>query len=121
MGLREASKDIHNDNVNLPWIAVRVTKVHGGNPSPAALHQLFGKIDADPEWFPGKHTGTKRGPKPLLTKAKRRCIADSAMAMKAIGGDEPVVDAVILDCPDATMNPVTGKPFCAKSIRKGFP
>ena len=120
LGLREASKDIHNGNVNLPWIAVRVTKVHGGNPSPAALHQLFGKIDADPEWFPGKHTGTKRGPKPLLTKAKRRCIADSAMAMKAIDGDEPVVDAVILDCPDATMNPVTGKPFCAKSTRKVF-
>ena len=120
LGLREASKDIHSGNVNLPWIAARVAKVDGGNPSRSALHQLFDKIDADPEWFPGKHTGTKRGPKPLLTKAKRRCIAASAMAKKAIDGDEPVVDAVILACPAATMNPVTGKPFCAKSIRKVF-
>ena len=120
MGLREASKDIHSGNVNLPWIVARVTKVDGGSPSTPALHQLFGKIDAGPEWFPGKHTGTKRGPKPLLTKAKRRCIAASAMAKKANGGQEPVVDAVILDCPVATMNPVTGNPFCAKSIRKVF-
>ena len=54
LGLREASKEIHIGNVSLPWIAARATKVDGGSPSTPALHQLFGKIDADPERFPGK-------------------------------------------------------------------
>ena len=42
------------------------------------------------------------------------------MAVKAKSGQEPVVDAIIIACPVATMNPATGKPFCGKSIRKVF-
>jgi len=54
--------------------------------------------------------------KPLLTEAKRRCIAASAMAVKTNSGQEPVVDAIILACPLATMSPATGKPFCGLRI-----
>ena len=103
LGLREASKDIHSGNVNLPWIAARVAKVDGGNPSRSALHQLFDKIDVDPEWFPGKKWHETRT-KPLLTEAKRRCIAASAMAVKTNSGQEPVVDAIILACPVAAVD-----------------
>ena len=78
-------------------------------------------VDADSEWFPGKHNGAKRGPKPLLTAAKRRRIANAAMAGKKNRREEPCVAAVIRDDPVATMNPVTGKPFCDKTIRKVFP
>ena len=45
LGLREASKEIHNGTVSLPWVAARVTKVGGGRPNTSALHQLFGKIN----------------------------------------------------------------------------
>ena len=75
LGLREASKVVHNGKANLPWIAERVNKVGGGHPGASALFQFFQLVDADKDWFPGKHTGAKRGPKPLLTAAKRRRIA----------------------------------------------
>ena len=68
----------------------------------SALHELFAKIDADPDWFPGKHSGAKRGPAPLLTPAKRLCIARSAMAAKS-SGDEPCVAAVVHNCPKVVM------------------
>lgn len=119
-GLREASKEIHGGVPNLPWIAQRVTKVGGGNPDRASLHELFAKVDADPQWFPGKHNGAKRGPPVLLTAAKRRCIAESAMAAKKNKHQEPCVKAVILACPDATRNPNTKKPFSDRIIRQVF-
>ena len=118
LGLREASREIHDGKSQLEWVAARVTKVGGGHPSAAALHQFFSKVDADKDWYPGKHSGVKRGPTPLLTAAKRRCIAMSAMAAKAERGKEPCVAALIHTCPRATRNPATGKPFDAKVIRK---
>jgi hypothetical protein len=75
----EANKEIHGGEPRLPWIAERVTKVGGGHPTKQALSLFFGKVDADPNWYPGAHNGEKRGPAPLLTPAKRRCIAASAM------------------------------------------
>ena len=74
LGLREASRELHKGKTNLPWIAARVTKVGGGHPGKSALHEFFKLVDSDDDWFPGKHSGTKRGPKPLLTPAKRRNI-----------------------------------------------
>ena len=120
LGLREASKEIHTGRTRLEWIAARVTKVGGGHPSTPSLHEFFAKVDADKDWFPGKNTGTKRGPAPLLNAAKRHCIAKSAMTAKAVHKREPCVEAVIHSCPRATLNPVTGKPFDAKLIRKVF-
>ena len=120
LGLREASKEIHNGRTQLGWIAARVTKVGGGHPAVGSLHEFFSKVDADKDWFPGKHSGAKRGPAPLLTAAKRRCIARSAMTAKAVHKQEPCVAAVIHSCPRATLNPATGKPFDAKLIRKVF-
>ena len=80
LGLREASRELHGDSGNLPWIAARLVKIGGGIPTPQSLHELFAKIDADPDWFPGKHNGVKRGPMPLFTKAKRRAVATSLTA-----------------------------------------
>ena len=42
------------------------------------------------------------------------------MTAKAVHKREPCVEAVIHACPRATLNPVTGKPFDAKLIRKVF-
>ena len=120
LGLREASRVLHNGRANMPWIAERVAKVGGGHPNKSSLHEFFKLVDADEDWFPGKHNGAKRGPKPLLTPAKRRCIAQSAMAAKRGRREEPSVPAVVHACPSATMNPSTGQPFCAATIRKVF-
>ena len=88
LALREASRELHG-RTQLVWIAARVEKAGGGHPSLGALHKLFKVVDADDEWFPGKQRGARRGAKPLMTPAKRRCIAQSAMAAKKSRGDDP--------------------------------
>ena len=47
LGLREASKELHGGQPNLPWIASRVTKIGGGHPSDQSLWELLTKIDAE--------------------------------------------------------------------------
>ena len=108
LALREACKVVHNGKLKLPWVAERVVKVGGGHPSTPALFQFFQAVDADVDWFPGKNTGAKRGPKPLLTSAKRRRIAQFAMTRKKRRQQEPCVPAVVHACPSATLNPSTG-------------
>ena len=120
LGLREASKEVNGGIVLLPWIAARTTKIGGGHPSTQSLYELFAKVDADAGWHPGKHSGAKRGPKPLFTSAKRRAVASSMMARKHNKGEDPSVEAAILNCPQATMNPKTKKPFSDTTIRDVF-
>ena len=120
LALREVSAELNDGELTtLPWIAARVTKVGGGHPDRASLHEFFAKVDADPDWFPGKHNGKKRGPAPVLTAAKRRCVANSAMSAKK-AGEEPCVAAVVQACPVSTMNPNTKRPFTPPTIRKIF-
>ena len=53
--LRTAQRDIGGDKaVNLEKIADRVTKVGGGHPTREAIRQFLERVDADPEWYPGK-------------------------------------------------------------------
>ena len=117
VAFRKASEDIHGGTPNMSWIASKVTKIGGGHPCRDAMRQFFDKVDADEAWYPGKHSGKKRGPAPLLTPAKRRCIAVAAMRTKA-AGEEPTPPAVIARCPISTTNPQTKKPFDLKLIRK---
>ena len=41
----------------LTYIAGKITKNGGGNPGQPAMSKFFAKVDADPEWFPGKVSG----------------------------------------------------------------
>ena len=120
VGLRDASKEIHGGKPNLPWIAERLTKVGGGSPSTPSLHELFAKVDADKDWFPGKNNGAKRGPKPRFHGQKRRCVASAMMAAKKNESLQPCVPLAVERCPDATWNPETGRPFCDKTIQSVF-
>ncbi|CAK0800003.1 unnamed protein product [Prorocentrum cordatum] len=119
LGLREASEEVHGGQPNMERVAARLTKSGGGAPTRAAAHALFTRIDSDPGWFPGKRSGAKRGPKPLLTAAQRRCVAASAKAAKK-RDQEPCVAAAVNACPAATLNPGAGKPFCDKKMRELF-
>ena len=91
------------------------------HPSPVAIYKLRNHIDNDPDWYPGKVTeqGQKRGPKPLFTAQKKRCVAEAAMAVKR-GDVEPTVSNVILRAPRASLNPATGLPFTPKCILQVF-
>ena len=39
LGLREASKELHDGQTNEAWVAERVSKIGGGHPSKQALHE----------------------------------------------------------------------------------
>ena len=121
LALREVSRELHAGRTQLEWVAARVEKVGGGSPGQDALHKFFTKVDADPDWFPGKQcSGKKRGRPPLLTLAKRRCIARAAMSAKHTQNKEPCVGAVVHACPRATWNPSTQLPFCDKTIHSSL-
>ena len=54
-----------------PFIAGKVKKTFQGKPKGAspgvsAIKEFFDKTDNDPEWFPGKASDARRGPKRLL-------------------------------------------------------
>ena len=92
-------------------------KVGGGKPTKQSLWEFFKKVDADKDWFPGKHSGTKRGPPPQCTKAKRACIAKALMAAKK-RGEPPCAEVAARQCPKAILNDATGDPFSDWTIRK---
>ena len=71
------------------FVAAHVTKVGGGSPTPSAMQQLLEKVDADPDWYPGKAELHARGPKSVITARNQNVVAQSAMSMKA-RGEEPV-------------------------------
>ena len=84
--LREVWRSDHETDYGLlAYVAGKVVKTGGGNPSPAAICKLYAKMDADPAWFPGKSSQERHGPAPVLTGVKRTSIARSAMTMKQKG------------------------------------
>ena len=62
------------------FIANKLQKTQDGDPTGDAptvnsVKDFFEKIDADPNWYPGKHSGAKMGPKRVLrgVKVTTRC------------------------------------------------
>ena len=120
LAYRQASKELtESKKPNIAWVARHVKRVDGQQPTKQSLHEFFTKVDRDRDWYPGKHTGAKRGPAPVFTPAKRHAVAKCAMRIKA-RGDEPTAEEVLQRCPASTTNPDTGKAFDLKLIRKVF-
>ena len=95
------------------FIASKLKKNVGGKPvgaSPGsnAMQELFDKIDADPEWYPGKGSDARRGPKRILRGGKVTAIVSAAKRLKA-EGNEPTYSAVVAACPFATVNPLSDR------------
>jgi hypothetical protein len=77
------------------WIASRVKttlngKPVGPSPDRTSIREFFDKIDADGDWFPGKISGVKRGPKrifsapqslPLSLSLSLSCSASSSLPL----------------------------------------
>ena len=99
----------------LMYIAAKLKKKGGGSPSCPALHQLFAKVDADDDWFPGKANYDDVGRLPVMTRQQRAALASCAMAMKK-NGIEPTYGNVVAACPKAALNPKTKRPFSKHSV-----
>ena len=119
------SLDVHipkcrEGRVLYQWRADRVQVYTGDRtvqrPERDAVRCFFERVDADPNWYPGKTYHTKkRGRKPLLHKGKRRAIASAMMAAKD-RGLEPTSTLAMQLAPAACVNPLTDLPFTKKYL-----
>ena len=77
-------------------IAEQVTKGNGDHPRKQRIQQLRTLFASDPAWYPGKvkPDPQKRGPKPVMTIAKKRAIASAAMGLKRAGVEPSVANVV---------------------------
>lgn len=89
------------------------------HPCGRCLRTLFAKIDGDQEWFPGKKDpdAATSGPAPVLQGAKRKAVAEAAMALKR-RGVEPTYSKIVAQCPSAIINPATGLAVHADRVYK---
>lgn len=106
------------------FVAGKLNKTKNGTPSgdaptAASVKEFFEKVDADADWFPGKHSGEKRGPKRILRGAKLGAIVSAAKRLKS-EGVEPTYGAIVAACPQATLNPATGEPVDKELIYTVF-
>ena len=87
----------------------------GAHPTSEAMQQFYTKVNNDPEWFPGKHVDTKRGPEPVLKGGKKTGIIQAAKRIKREGGDV-TAPKIIGRARQATLNPATNEPVDKKLI-----
>ena len=120
LAVRDASKELHGGEVNIPWVCARVKKNDGTHPTRQALQQFFALVDDDEDWFPGRHNGKRRGPQPLFNLAKKRRCAKVMMKLKHAEGEEPTLKEMKHRCPGSVKNPETGEPFDDKILRTVF-
>ena len=99
-------------------VAAKLTKIGGGHPTPRAVLKLFGRVDNDGDWYPGK-VQEGRGRKQVLTGLAKGVIKRSAEAMSRRGG-EPTYKAMCGTCPEAVKNPDTSQPVGKKRVYDVF-
>ena len=114
--LREMWRDDgKTDYGMLTYIAGKLKKKGGGSPSGEAVRRFFHKLDADPDWFPGKANYDNVGAPSVMTGQQRASMARCAMTMKS-EGIEPTYGKVVAACPKAALNPNTKRPFSKKVV-----
>ena len=120
------------------WKIVKPNTVHGRNtwikdlvevvtedkrkkthPTEQAIGRLLAKMESDPEWFPGKHDGSKLGAKAQIPNSNKAVIARSAMALKKTGM-EPTYSNVLARNPNAALNPRTEEPISQNTMSRIF-
>ena len=105
----------------LPFIAERLRKTKNGKPSgdhptPAAVLQFFMKTDEDTDWFPGKTSEAKRGPKRVLDEGSKKSAVIRAAKRISKEEGEVTYSAMVSACPNAMINPATGEPVDKKAL-----
>jgi len=88
--LRKVWKDSGKaDHGMKTFIAGKPKKKGGGSPSSGAVKQLFEKVDADDDWFPGKGNYEEVGAPSIMSGQQRGALARCAMAMKKTASSLP--------------------------------
>ena len=118
-GLKEAWEELHGEKTygKIAWITERVY-VQGQppkHPSNEAVRKLLLKMAEDEDWFPGKVYGSLGGRPAQVPEMNKATMARSAMALKS-RGIEPTYALVIAQCPNASINPVTGAPVSKQVV-----
>ena len=112
--------DKKGDHGLYAYVASKVRKTRkgkptGGHPCGEAMKEFFVKIDADPDWYPGKHCGSKRGPDPVLVGGKKTGVIQACKKMKRENKDV-TYPAIVPRCEAALLNPATGEPVHKKAF-----
>ena len=79
--LRHVLRKMGQDEKQYTWMSQQVSLKGGGNPGRDAVRLFFERVDADPEWFPGKKSNVGGRPREM-TEHKEGVLAKSAMALK---------------------------------------
>ena len=87
----------------------------GDRPKLGSMSEFFTKVDADPDWFPGKTSGAKRGPARVLKGGKKSAIVQAAKKLKR-EGTAITYPEIIAAAPSAILNPETGEPVDKKLV-----
>ena len=89
------------------------------HPTGESLAAFFLKVDRDASWFLGRRDpgAATPGPAPVLRGAKRRAVAEAAMALKR-RKIEPTYASIIAQCPNAVTNPKTHAPVHPNRVYK---
>jgi hypothetical protein len=123
-GLREALRNLGEDDDQYEWMSKRVHVVGngtlngGGNPSRVAVFKFFARVDeVGSAWYPGIVTKPRTGRPVEMTAQKKATIAKSMMAAKK-KGDLPGYDTAMDRCPAATFNDTTGKFFSRQRVNQ---
>ena len=98
-------------------IAAKLTKIGGGQPTPHAMFKFFARVDADPQWYPGKSYQQSRGPGHALSAQAMHILAEGAMRIKK-QKLEPTHSEMVTRYPRAIINPYTQKPLCKDGLYK---
>jgi len=114
--LREVWQDDGKTDYGMcTYIAGKVKKIGGGNPTRSAMRQFFEKLDEDPDWYPGKNLQETFGPPSVITPRNQAIVARSAMAMKE-RGEEPTYPALVANNQKQLLNPETGEVVGKKRV-----
>ena len=107
--LREVWRDENESEWGmLSYIAGKLKKKGGGNPSVEAVHKFFAKLDADPQWFPGRGYQEQFGPPSVITPGNQAIVARSALAMSA-REQKLSYAALVPNNAEQLLNPQTGQ------------
>ena len=102
----------------VPYIASKLTKVGGGNPSHRAVRAVIAN-SKDKAWFPGKASDDLGGRPPVISDHVKREVARVAMEDKK-NLVAPTPQRCRAKLPRKTINKATRKPISNSTVRRVF-
>ena len=94
-------------------------KIGGGHPHGYAIKELYEKINADSEWYPGKVYGSVGGRPPVLSRTQVRSLKRTAEQMKKCD-IEPTYSMACARNPEAVRNPDTGEAVSKRAVYRVY-